>query len=144
MDSIASAAKRSQEARESRLYSVYVIRCKENGKIYVGCTDDVQRRVKAHMLDLRHHRKRSCGPHSGGASWQKDYDLYGEGAFEYYILQDRIANADKASVESYWINRLHSKEEDHGYNSHHAKSQPVPIPFVKGLPPEEPRLEAET
>lgn len=127
------------------MYSIYAIRCRENGKIYVGCTYDVPGRLRAHFEELKKGRKRTCGkvPNPGGASWQHDYDQYGKEAFEYYILQENITSKDKASVEAYWINRLHSKEVAYGYNAHHAKLQPPPFPFVKGLPPE-PRTEDES
>lgn len=139
MNNIPDVKARRQERQqklESRLYSVYAVRCKVNGKIYVGCTSDVRCRIRSHFQQLQRGQKRSCGTHSGGAAWQRDYDTFGESAFEYYVLQDQISYADKANAEAYWIARLHAKEEEHGYNAQNVILMPIPIPLVEGLPPE--------
>lgn len=138
MSSIPDLKAKRQERQaklESRLYSVYAIRCAANGKIYVGCMADVRGRIRSHFQQLQRGQKKNFGIHTGSTEWQMDYDKYGEGAFEYYVLQENIPFAKKADAEADWIIRLHAKEREHGYNVRSPKLMPIPIPFVPGLPP---------
>lgn len=87
---------------------VYLIRCSESGKVYVGQTVDLERRKRDHIRSLRK------GEHHNGYL-QRAFDKYGEGAFEFSVLQEcTIAELD--SAETTWIRKLDAMNPDNGYN----------------------------
>lgn len=102
---------------EERLFSVYAIRCEENGKTYVGCTGDVQRRVKAHLSDLKGGRKTDVkAGKKTPSNWQKDFDKYGSCAFKVYLLESFNSKMSALNAEKKWIKYYDSENPDRGYN----------------------------
>lgn len=97
---------------------VYAIQCSENGKVYVGCTEDFQTRIAAHFAELRGGKKvRLVAPGKReGTQWQKDFDSYGRDAFKVYILEDNIPPADAYNREDYWIEYYDATNPKYGYN----------------------------
>ena len=54
---------------------IYCIRCKENGKVYIGRTYDLNRRIKEHFSELRRGMKHGYAAGRCAASgWQKDFN----------------------------------------------------------------------
>lgn len=61
-------------------YCIYQIKCKVNGKAYIGQTRSIKRRFDDHKYKLRHNSHYS-------QELQKDFNLYGEINFLFEILE---------------------------------------------------------
>lgn len=57
---------------------VYLIICKKNGKVYIGRSSDIRKRIKTHLYQLRHGIHHNC-------NLQDDYDKYGRGVFSFKV-----------------------------------------------------------
>ena len=124
------------EDTELRNYTIYAIRCAANGKMYIGCTSDLQSRVHNHILELRRHEKirtSNRDKHKTGVAWQEDFDTYGEEAFEFYALEVNVAHADRYKREMYWIGEYDTMNPANGYNV--KPSYSVGHNIVVGFPP---------
>jgi hypothetical protein len=91
-----------------RTPGVYWIRCKRNGKIYVGSAVNLRERWDRHRRELRgkiHHN-----PHL-----QQSWNLYGEENFELEILQ-HVEAADLLRAEQEWIDRTDCTHRRIGFN----------------------------
>lgn len=87
---------------------IYSILNKNNGKIYVGLTNDVRRRFKEHRADLRHNKHYN-------AHLQYAWNKYGEDSFEFNVLE--YCHDDKLGEnEKWWINYFDSSNKLKGYN----------------------------
>lgn len=117
-------------------YSIYAIRCKENGKVYVGKTTNVERRVRQHLTQLKNGEKRkSVNCVWMDSDFQSDFNKYGIGSFEFYVLETDIPLDESSEREKFWINEYNSTEEAFGYNRAPLKHQEIGIEFKAGLPP---------
>ena len=119
------------------LYCIYAIRCTANGRLYIGCTCDLQNRIGCHFRELRCHKKiKKSNVHkrATGVEWQTDYDKYGEGAFEFYVLEDNIPKDEKLTREAYWIKKYDTTNPAKGYNYDCRFNKPV-FKITSGLPP---------
>jgi len=74
---------------------VYQIRCKANGRRYVGSSLDIKRRWKEHRSDLR--KRRHCN-----ARLQNAWNKYGERAFEFKLIQ-LTSVAELIPAEKLWF-----------------------------------------
>ena len=106
---------------------VYAIQHNETGRIYVGSTVDLERRIAEHMLQLRK------GSH-GNPYLQKDYDEVGQ-EFTVYRL-DQIANVFENRKEYDWMMKLHTTDPEYGYNmdDRGVRRPLVGVQFKEGLP----------
>jgi len=88
---------------------VYAIRHELTGKVYVGCTKDVERRIKEHLrlLKANNHPIKQM---------QDDYNRYG-GEYSYYILFNAYAAYDAFLMERHFMTLLDSRNPQNGYNS---------------------------
>lgn len=87
---------------------IYQIKCNKNGKIYIGQTIDLDRRLYDHLRNLRR------GTHHNNYL-QNAFNKHGEESFEFSVLQECPANdLDKAEKE--WITKLDSMNRLVGYN----------------------------
>lgn len=86
---------------------IYAIQHNVTGRIYVGITENVDRRVKAHMADLRKHRHINY-------ALQEDYDKYGYD-YSVYILEFNVLRQDRWK-EKYYIEILNTDDDRIGYN----------------------------
>lgn len=87
---------------------IYAIRNVVNGKIYVGSSIRLQYRWSQHRSNLR------AGRHFNPRI-QRDFNLYGEGAFEFIVLE----TCDTASLflrEEVWAARYRAHDMTLGYN----------------------------
>lgn len=71
---------------------IYIIKCLENGKCYVGQTKNLQRRLREHLYSLRKNTARN-------SYLQADYNKYGIDAFDYEILYKSNDNLDDKERE---------------------------------------------
>ena len=83
---------------------VYVIRCLSAGKSYIGCSKNVEVRIKDHKLDLR--RGAHINPYL-----QRSWNLYGEESFSFDILLE----TDNMFEEEKRLIALHDTFKN-GYN----------------------------
>ena len=118
--------------------SIYAIRCKVNDRVYIGRTSSIERRVKEHFTELRKGKKTYTENGSKvciKSLIQEDYDKFGEGEFEVYILEENISPEKCKEREAYWIAEYNSADADFGYNKMNEQGRPE-MPFAKhGLPP---------
>lgn len=96
--------------------TIYAMRHNPTGKVYVGSSGDAKKRIKQHLCLL------SLGKHKI-ENLQSDYDTYG-GDFTIFKLAT-INKFEDRYLEYIWMEALHSRDPEHGYNyKDHAK------PFV--------------
>ena len=88
---------------------VYAIEHIPTGKIYVGCTKDVERRVTEHMKQL-------AGNKHPVKQMQDDFNRFG-GEYAYYILFRACAAYDAFSMEKHFMSLLNTRDPQKGYNS---------------------------
>lgn len=94
--------------------TIYAIRCSCNGKVYIGRTQDLERRMREHLNALRKGTKDNCRRVNCG--FQSDFDKYGESNFKLHILEKNVPQEKLRSRESYWIEQYRSSDPRHGYN----------------------------
>lgn len=115
---------------------VYAIRCKENGKIYIGSTIRLEERIYQHFRELKSHRKTrisNVNRLKSYVNWQDDYDKYGADAFEIYCLEVNIPQNKLREREFYWVEEYKAKDPKYGYNSMGFSKNSYEI--INGLPP---------
>lgn len=117
---------------------IYAIRCKVNGKVYIGCTYRFEQRIKEHFMELRRGRKRSSN--SKGvflSNWQEDFNKYGEAAFEVYIIKTGILPANRDMEETAAIAEYNATNPEYGYNKYrsHLEISDLEAPVIIGKPP---------
>lgn len=127
--------------------SIYAIRNKMTGRIYIGSTVDVQVRVQTHFIDLRHGHKRITNRFGDNVSkpsqWQLDFNKYGLDSFEWYILEENIPPDKRAEREEYYIKLYRAAEKEYGYNHRELVGAAYDKHFKTGMPPL-PMSEAKT
>lgn len=108
--------------------TVYAIQHKPTGRIYVGSTNDLDARLKAHMGALK------AGKHPNKLM-QEDYNLHG-GDYEVFVL-DEYDSYETRSTEHEWMEELNTGDERIGYNSRdpHFTRKSIDIPEITpGVP----------
>ena len=101
-----------------RFFTIYAMRCKENGKIYIGRTETtVRERILLHLQALKR------GKHNS-PTLQEDFNKYGKEAFEYYEIENNICFENREK-ESYYMDLYRTCNPQYGYNckDHHNKVQ---------------------
>lgn len=109
--------------------SIYAVRCKSTGKVYIGRSQDPNGRVRQHFQQLKN-GKCDCGT----ADFQEDFNYYGIADFEVYILEREVIPSRFRDREAYWIGEYKATDPRYGYNRDTMKLNPVPS-IVDGLPP---------
>ena len=87
---------------------VYALRHNPTGKIYVGCTRNVERRVNEHIKQLINNS------HSIKAM-QQDFDNY-PFDYSYYVLFEAYAAYDAFMMEKHFMSLLGTRDPEKGYN----------------------------
>lgn len=103
----------------TKIIGVYTITCTANGRVYVGSSIDVQRRLRQHTNML------SRNGHSN-THMQRAWNKYGAAAFMFVIVDVCAAAGDLLPVEKRWIERLDAV--NNGFNQ---KSNPASSLGVK-------------
>lgn len=92
-------------------YIVYMHRCKINGKIYIGVTDDLNRRWRANGIEYK--------PHSGNVSGRPFWNAiqkHGWSNFEHIVLEENLTREKAQEAEKKYIRLYHSRDRNKGYN----------------------------
>lgn len=90
--------------------AIYVIRCTVNGKVYVGRTQNFEKRKIDHLKSLSGGRKTQ--------DFQQDYDKYGKDAFVFNIIEDDVSPERAKEAEAFWIREYRATDREYGYNKH--------------------------
>lgn len=105
-------SKERENSRRNRVKGtyagIYAIKNKENGKLYIGQSNDYIERKRHHISSLRAGRCHN-------KYLQSDWDLYGENKFEFIILKKcKLEELD--DLEKKFIALHESHKRDKGYN----------------------------
>ena len=121
--------------RSNNPKTVYAIRCRETGRVYIGCSAQFETRVQQHFSELARGNKtmRMSKYNRVDTPWQQDYNKYGRGAFDVYILRGNVPADKAAKVENKYILEYRANELDFGYNIR--PSNAVKIVVTAGAPP---------
>lgn len=77
---------------------IYGIKCFPNGKMYIGASKIIGRRWIIHRYDLRHGKSKN-------KELQKDWILFGESQFGFFILEEVRSKQELLDREFFWINK---------------------------------------
>ena len=100
--------------------TVYAIQCRENGRVYIGCTNNVEIRIKAHFARLRKGnvtRYSTRSERHEKTTFQIDFDCYGQDAFTVHILEENIDYRLRKEREAHWIREYNATNPVYGYNA---------------------------
>ena len=89
------------------MIGIYCFRNKVNGKVYIGKSLDLDRRIKDHYYLLHNNLETS--------RFQKDFDVYGYSNFEISILEE-CTKEELNNKEVYWISFYDARNPEKGYN----------------------------
>lgn len=91
------------------IIGIYKIKNKENGKVYIGSSKNIENRWKQHKTLLR------CGKHHS-QHLQYSWNKYGSDCFLFEVIEDEIQQEESLVREQYWIDKLQSYNPKRGYN----------------------------
>lgn len=94
---------------------VYCIKCKCNGKVYIGETNNYKRRISEHKQSLKK------GTHYN-SKLQEDYNKYGLSCFEFGLLDTSI-DKESLQLEHYYIELNGGVESTKTYNYYSCKGR---------------------
>lgn len=77
---------------------IYKIECKINNKVYVGQTNNIQKRIKDHLYKLNKNIHYSL-------EFQQDFNKYGVDNFKFSILEKTTLNSTDEK-ERFWISKF--------------------------------------
>lgn len=97
---------------------VYSIRCVETGRVYVGSSHFIKRRLNGHRQHLRK------GQHHS-SPLQNAWDKYGEAAFAFEILEEVSDLEHLFAREQFWIEHLGAYVRRGGFNIYPAAGSPL-------------------
>lgn len=125
--------------KSDRPASVYAIRNKITGRIYIGSAVDARMRVQTHFSELRRGNKLISIRHGSLrttlSQWQIDFNAYGFDSFEWYILEENIPPDKRAEREEYYIKLYRATEKEYGYNYRELVGAAYDKHFKTGMPP---------
>lgn len=90
-------------------FCIYMILNNFNGKFYIGSAINLQRRTNVHINALRSNKHHS-------QHLQNAWNIYGEGAFEFIIIEIVKDITKLYEIEQLWIDRSNCCHENIGYN----------------------------
>jgi group I intron endonuclease len=92
-----------------KMIGIYKITTKHNGKIYIGSSDNVEKRLKCHLSRLKRNVHHSV-------YLQAVYNKHGKENLEFSIIEVLSDNNDKIIKEQFWMDHFQSYNKDFGYN----------------------------
>lgn len=111
-----------------KLYTIYALRCKNNGRLYIGRTYRLDERIKTHFQELK------SGRHTNQLMLE-DFKKYGRDNFEVYVLEENIPYAE-TNKEYEYMRKYNSFDEKYGYNRGDRKKKVVKTKdYIYELPP---------
>lgn len=92
-------------------YSVYMHRCKENGKVYIGMTNNIDRRWKCNGIEYKPQDR----DENNSRFWNA-IKKYGWNNFEHIIIETGMSFEECAEREKYYIKLYNSQDKSREYN----------------------------
>lgn len=112
----------------NKLHTIYALRCKTNGKLYIGRTTRLDERIKIHFQELK------SGRHTNKLLLE-DYKKYGRDNFEVYVLEKDIPYSERYKEYEY-MRAYNSFDKEYGYNNgDRMKKKENKINYIFSLPP---------
>jgi group I intron endonuclease len=91
------------------MIGIYKITTKHNSKIYIGSSDDIEKRLKCHLSRLKRNVHHS-------AYLQAVYNKHGKENLDFSIIEVLLDNNDKIIKEQFWMDHFQSYNKNFGYN----------------------------
>ena len=111
-----------------KMFTIYAIRCKGNGKLYIGRTCNLDSRIQTHFCELKSGRHNS-------KTMVEDFKKYGREHFEVYILEENIPYKERFKEYEY-MRTYNSFDENYGYNrGDRKKKNKKIINYIHSMPP---------
>ena len=92
---------------------IYLIKCSVDNKVYIGQSNNINKRYISHLSELRHGKHSNC-------HLQDAFDKYGEDSFVCEVVfqvKDECFDVDKLNqLETYYISLYDSTNRLYGYN----------------------------
>lgn len=95
---------------------VYFIKNRENGRVYIGCSEMVDVRIQQHDHMLRR------GQHHN-PELQHDFNTYGRDAFDVGMIQELPPGINGIPIESAFVRAFSSDDPGRLYNANIAPSR---------------------
>lgn len=92
-------------------YVVYMHKCRDNGKIYIGKTNNIIRRWRCNGIEYKPY-----GRKENNTPFWNAIKAYGWDSFEHIILESDLTEKEAANREMYYIELYHAREKNIGYN----------------------------
>jgi len=102
---------------------VYRIVNKENGKFYIGRTNNMDFRWSGHKSKLNK-KKHPCKP------LQKDWDIYGSNCFYIELIENIHDGIDVCEIEKYWIEKYRGELL---YNENASEKAKLRFSLLRGM-----------
>lgn len=115
--------------------SIYAIRNKTNGRVYIGKTKDIRARVLQHWSEKTRMVNLSEQElfHGKLTLFEKDFAECGKEGFEVYCLEENVPQEKGREREAYWIAEYDATNPEYGYNCRSEKK--LSVDYTVGLPP---------
>ena len=88
---------------------VYKIHNRENNRLYIGSSWNINVRWDTHKTELRHNKH-------ANEYLQRAWNLYGEAAFKFSVVELVDERKDLLQAEQFWLDYYRSYEPECGYN----------------------------
>ena len=115
--------------------SIYAIRNKANGRVYIGKTKDIRERVLQHWAEKTHianiYKQNQLTREL--TLYEKDYLEAGKDGFEVYCLEENVPQDIGREREAYWIAEYDATNPKYGYNKRSERK--LSVNCIVGLPP---------
>lgn len=109
---------------------IYALRCVPTGKVYIGRTQNLERRMREHLMELQNGRRAN----TGDGLLQQDFNKYGQDSFEVYVLEENVPPCKAQEREYAWMLEYNATDQRYGYNK--IGNSPAGFSnFKPGLPP---------
>lgn len=92
-----------------KIPGIYCIRNTVNGKVYVGSSANIRQRLSRHNSNLKYKKHKNI-------HLQTSYDKYGDGNFEFIILETLEDASQLVEREQFYIDFYQSANRNFGYN----------------------------
>lgn len=100
-----------------KISGVYIIKCLKNGKIYIGSSFNIIKRIDNHFKKLKN--KKHINRHL-----QASYDLYGKDNFTWEILEQCDINF-LLDREQFWMDKTQCYDRRFGFNNCRKSDRPL-------------------
>lgn len=116
--------------------SIYAIKNTINGKIYIGSTIDLKRRIYEHQYEVK---QVLCGVYrnlsDGIMALSEDVKQFGWESFEWYVIETDVPFDSRREREAFWIEEYQTTLPSKGYNTRSEKPpSAVSVNLIYGKP----------